>query len=103
MSNYTSGNNAPTLMKQAPNRKGNHDLTSPSHDTGVTAVTNKNGSTMYPPGCQGAPKVGPHGGKTAGVTAGRKQPVMMSRPKELYDGKIKNDGYIAKDGKSWLK
>jgi len=28
---------------------------------------------------------------------------MMSHPKELYDGKIKNDGYIAKDGKSWLK
>jgi len=41
MSGYTSGNNAPTLMAQAPNRKGNQSKNVPgmSGPLGVTAVT----------------------------------------------------------------
>lgn len=103
MSGYTSGNNAPTLMKQAPNRKGNHDKTAPSHNTGVTSITNKNGSTSYPPGCQGAPKFAPATNKTeTGATGGRKQSVLVSKPKP-YDGNIHNDGYLNSDRTNYLK
>ena len=55
MSGYTSGNKAPTLMAQAPNRKGNIGRMEASHYKGVTAVTNPNGSLNQPSGKQGAP------------------------------------------------
>jgi hypothetical protein len=40
MSGYTSGNNAPTLMAQAPNRKGNISKDPAKLTGGVTAITN---------------------------------------------------------------
>ena len=102
MSGYTSGNNAPTLMRQAPNRRGNQDKTAPSHNTGVTAVTRPEGNTHYAPGHQGAPKVGAHGGKNAGVTSGRGQKVTVSMPKP-YCTYTHNDGYRDSDRTNYLK
>lgn len=85
MSGYTSGNNAPTLMAQAPNRKGNVSKHAPSHTSGVTAVTRPQGSTSYSSPTQGAPKAG-------GNIATRGQKVMVSMPK-AYDTCTTNDGY----------
>lgn len=83
MSGYTSGNNAPTLMAQAPNRKGNISKHAPSNSGGVTAVTRPQGSTAYSAGHQGAPAAG-------GNIATRGQKVMVSRPCSDYGN---NDGY----------
>ena len=94
MSAYTSGNNAPTLMAQAPNRRGNISKRTPSHVGGVTAVTRPQGSTAYASGRQGAPSTGKD------ATTGRGQKVSVAYGKALT---AKNDGYIAKDGQSWLK
>ena len=82
MSGYTSGNKAPTLMAQSPNRKGNIS----KHVTGsggVTAVTRPQGSTAYSGPNQGAPSAG-------GNIATRGQKVMVSRPCAEYGN---NDGY----------
>lgn len=82
MSGYTSGNKAPTLMAQAPNRKGNIS----KHVTGkggVTAVTRPQGATAYSGSHQGAPSAG-------GNVATRGQKVMVSRPCAEYGN---NDGY----------
>ena len=103
MSGYTSGNNAPTLMKQEMVRKGNVDHKHPSHKGGATDVTRPQGSTHYEKGHQRPPHVSGHGGKDEGVTAGRKQKVTVSMPDHEYNTKTTNDGYIHKDGKSWLK
>jgi len=94
MSGYTSGNKAPTLMAQAPNRKGNvsKHVTGPG---GATAVTRPEGNTAYAAGRQGAPSAG-------GNIAGRNQKVQVSMPKE-YVCHSTNTGYIARDGKSWEK
>lgn len=101
--NYTSGNKAPTQMAQMPNRVGNHGKLSPSHSTGVTAVTGKLGGLMQPAGNQGAPSYACATDNTAsGATAGRKQGVMLSKPKG-YDGAIHNDGYMSKSTKNYLK
>ena len=83
MSGYTSGNKAPTLMAQAPNRKGNVSKRTPSHTGGVTAVTRPQGSTAYSGKHQGAPSAG-------GNIATRGQKVMVSRPCAEYGN---NDGY----------
>jgi len=104
MSGYTSGNKAPTLMAQAPNRKGNHSKVDASHYKGVTAVTRPQGSLSQPSGKQGAPAYQRATDNTsAGATAGRKQKVMTSRPKELYDGMCHNDGYMNSDRTNYLK
>ena len=95
MSGYTSGNNAPTLMAQAPNRKGNQSKHTPGPG-GVTAVTRPQGSTTYSSPHQGAAKAG------GSATAGRGQSVSVSRPK-AYDTCSMNTGYIGKDGNSWTK
>ena len=85
MSAYTSGNNAPTLMAQAPNRKGNQSKHT-AGPGGVTTVTRPQGSTTYSTPHQGAAKAG------GSVTAGRGQKVSVSRPAS-YDCHSTNTGY----------
>lgn len=85
MSGYTSGNNAPTLMAQAPNRRGNQSKHTPGPG-GVTTVTRPQGSTTYSGPHQGAAKA------SGSVTAGRGQKVMVSRPAE-YNCHSTNTGY----------
>jgi hypothetical protein len=86
MSGYTSGNNAPTLMAQAPNRKGNQSKHTATGMGGATAVTRPKGSTSYAAGHVGAPAAN-------GKVDGRNQKVMVKTQCD-YDGKIRNDGYI---------
>ena len=93
MSAYTSGNNAPTLMAQAPNRKGNQSKHT-AGPGGVTTVTRPEGSTIYSGPHQGAAKTG------GSVTAGRGQKVMVSQPKP-YETCTTNGGYVK--GSSYLK
>ena len=95
MSGYTSGNNAPTLMAQAPNRKGNVSKHLPSKSGGATNVTRPSGGTFVASPNQGKPSAG-------GNIASRNQKVSVSMPK-CYDTKSTNTGYIGSDGKSWLK
>ena len=93
MSAYTSGNNAPTLMAQAPNRRGNQSKHTPGAG-GVTAVTRPQGSTTYSTPHQGAAKTG------GSATSGRGQIVMVSMPKP-YETCTTNGGYVK--GSSYLK
>jgi len=93
MSGYTSGNNAPTLMAQAPNRKGNQSKHTPGPG-GVTTVTRPQGSTTYSGPHQGAAKA------NGSVTSGRGQAVAVSRPK-AYDCYSTNTGYTKNS--SYLK
>ena len=95
MSAYTSGNKAPTLMAQAPNRVGNIDKHPAKKGGGVTAVTRPQGSTSYSSPHQGAPKTG------ADPTKGRGQKVMVSKP-ECYDVTPRNDAYMNKSVKNYL-
>ena len=97
MSNYTSGNKAPTLMKQHAIRKGNETHPTMNDSTGVTAVTIKKGSTHYEKGHQAAPSAG-----NTNVVHGRHQKVMLHKPTP-YDGKIHNDGYMNSDRTNFLK
>tara|TARA_R110000868_G_scaffold297498_3_gene557847 strand:- start:52 stop:330 length:279 start_codon:yes stop_codon:yes gene_type:complete len=83
---YTSGNSAPTLMAQMPNRVGNKSKHLPSKQGGATNVTNPKGSTMYGSATQGAPSAN-------GSITGIHQKVMLSKPKG-YCGTIENDGYL---------
>jgi hypothetical protein len=94
MSAYTSGNNAPTLMAQAPNRRGNISKDGPKQSGGVTAVTRPQGSTAYAPGRQGAPATGKD------ATTGRGQKVAVSRPSADY---CNNDSYRNADRTNYLK
>ena len=96
MSGYTSGNNAPTLMAQAPNRKGNQSKHVPgmAGPLGATAVTNGSGGTKYSGPNQGAAKT------SGSATAGRGQKVMVSQPKP-YETCTTNGGYVK--GSSYLK
>ena len=96
MSGYTSGNNAPTLMAQAPNRRGNISKDGPKQSGGVTAVTRPQGSTAYASGRQGAPSTGKD------ATTGRGQKVAVSMPK-CYDKTPNNSGYMDKSTKNYLK
>jgi hypothetical protein len=88
MSGYTSGNKAPTLMAQAPNRKGNvsKHVTGPG---GATAVTRPEGNTAYAAGRQGAPSA-------SGNIAGRNQKVQVSRPASNYgcNDDYRNSSYL---------
>ena len=103
MSGYTSGNKAPTLMAQSPNRKGNASVREASHSQGVTAVTGKAHGTSYGKGAQGAPSYTRASDNTsAGATGGRKQKVMV-QTNCTYDGKIHNDGYMNSDRTNFLK
>ena len=86
MSGYTSGNNAPTLMAQAPNRKGNVSKHTPGSG-GVTTVTRGSGGTNYSGPHQGAPKTG------GSATAGRSQKVSVSYP-DSYNCHSTNTGYL---------
>jgi hypothetical protein len=89
MSGYTSGNKAPTLMAQAPNRKGNISKDPAVKGGGVTAVTRPLGGTAYGKGHVGAPAA-------TGKVDGRNQKVQVSRPKADYccnDGYMKNSSY----------
>jgi hypothetical protein len=95
MSGYTSGNNAPTLMAQAPNRKGNVSKHTPGSG-GVTAVTRGSGGTKFSGPSQGAPSTG------GSATAGRGQKVMLVTQCD-YDGKAKNTGYMNADRTNYLK
>lgn len=95
MSAYTSGNNAPTLMRQAPNRKGNVDSKPAKHSGGVTAVTRPQGDVAYAAGRQGAPSVG------GDVTKGRGQKVMVAC-QPCADKTPRNDGYMNKSVKNYL-
>ena len=91
MSAYTSGNKAPTLMAQAPNRVGNKSKDPAKLTGGVTAVTRPQGGLSQPTGSQGAPSYGRQTDNTSvGATGGRHQKVAVSRPKEDY---CNNDGY----------
>jgi hypothetical protein len=86
MSGYTSGNNAPTLMAQAPNRKGNTSKHTPGSG-GVTAVTSGSGGTKYSGPNQGAPKT------SGSATAGRGQKVSVAYP-DSYNCHSTNTGYL---------
>jgi len=86
MSGYTSGNNAPTLMAQAPNRKGNVSKHTPGSG-GVTTVTRGSGGTNYSGPNQGAPKT------NGSATAGRGQKVSVSYP-DSYNCHSTNTGYL---------
>ena len=101
MSGYTSGNKAPTLMAQMQNRVGNIGKLSPSHTTGSTGVTRLQGNTAFAAGSQGAPSYAKATDNTAaGVTAGRKQKVQVSRPASSYGC---NDDYRNSDRNNYLK
>jgi hypothetical protein len=86
MSGYTSGNNAPTQMAQAPNRKGNMSKTVATGKGGVTAITRPKGDTSYATGHVSPPAAN-------GKVDGRNQKVTVKTQCD-YDGKIHNDGYI---------
>lgn len=90
---YTSGNSAPTLMAQMPNRVGNKSTKPPQRNVGVTAVTRPQGSVTYGADHQGAPSAG-------GSITGRNQKVQVSRPKANYGC---NDGYLKGSSTSYLK
>jgi len=97
MSHYTSGNNAPTLMKQHAVTKGLVDHSVHSKKGGVTDVTIHKGSTHYAPGCQPAPHAG-----NKDVVNGRHQKVEVHQPK-AYDTKSTNTGYMNSDRTNFLK
>ena len=97
MSNYTSGNKAPTLMKQHAIRKGNETHPTMNDSTGVTAVTIKKGGTHYAPGHQSAPSAG-----NTSVINGRHQKVEVHQPK-AYDTKSTNTAYMNSDRTNFLK
>ena len=96
MSGYTSGNNAPTLMAQAPNRRGNISKNGPKQSGGVTAVTRPQGGVAYSGPHQGAPATGKD------VTSGRGQKVSVSSP-ACYDKTPRNDAYMSKSTHNYLK
>ena len=96
MSGYTSGNKAPTLMAQAPNRVGNKSKTVATGTGGVTGVTRPQGGVAY--SVKHQPAATP--GKSA--TSGRGQKVMVSKP-ACYDKTPRNDAYMGKSTTNYLK
>jgi len=84
---YISGNKAPTLMAQMPNRVGNISKKPPQSNVGVTAQTNIKHGVAQPKGSQGAATA------TGNIHGSNKQPVLVSRPKESYGC---NDAYLGK-------
>lgn len=85
MSNYTSGNKAPTLEKQHAVKAGNVDGQKPSHKGGATDEPKKKGDVHYGAGHVDGPKVAGFGGKESGVTAGRGQKVTVHHAKGDYE------------------
>lgn len=83
------------LYAQAPNRKGNVSKHIATGVGGCTVVTPaKSHGTATPKGNQGVPAFGrASNNKDAGVTAGRKQKVMVNTHAD-YCGTCLNDGYI---------
>lgn len=94
MSAYTSGNKAPTLMAQAPNRVGNKSKYTPGPG-GVTAITRPQGSTAYSGPHQGPAKTG------ADPTKGRGQKVTVNTC-HCDDVTPRNDAYMNKSVKNYL-
>jgi hypothetical protein len=88
---YTSGNKAPTLMAQMPNRVGNVSKHTPSNSGGATAVTGTKHGVALPKGSQGA-------AKATGSITGIHQKVTVSRPQESYGS---NCGYMDKSVKNY--
>jgi len=88
---YTSGNNAPTLMAQMPNRVGNVSKHTPAGNTGVTAVTGTKHGLKQPQGAQGAPKA-------TGSITGIHQKVTVKFPEASYGS---NCGYMDKSVKNY--
>lgn len=91
---YTSGNNAPTLMAQAPNRVGNKSKHPATGMGGSTSVTRPQGDVMYAAGHQAVAKPGKE------ATSGRGQKVMVNKP-ECYDVTPRNDAYMGKSVKNY--
>jgi hypothetical protein len=80
----------PTLMAQAPNRKGNISNMPPKDGVGVTSITGSNKlGVSQPKGNQGTPA---HNGVVHGVC---KCPVQVSQPPKKYAPT--NLGFIAKN------
>lgn len=92
---YTSGNKAPTLMAQAPNRVGNKAKHPPTGVGGVNGVVRNPVDVMFAAGHQGSAKPG------KSVTSGNGQKVMVNRP-ECYDKTPRNDAYMGKSTKNYL-
>jgi len=88
---YTSGNNAPTLMAQMPNRVGNVAKHTPSKKGGATNVTGTKHGTAQPSGAQGAPKA-------TGSITGIHQKVTVKFPEASYGS---NCGYMDKSVKNY--
>ena len=67
---YTSGNKAPTLMAQMPNKVGNKSKFVATGKGGATAETRPEGSTMYGKGheVKEKPKGSPEAGRGQKVT-----------------------------------
>lgn len=95
MSSYTSGNNAPTQMAQAPNRKGNVSKHLPSKTGGATAVTRPSGGTVVAGPNQGKPAAG-------GNIATRGQKMALTQPKP-YCTYAENTAYMNSDRTNYLK
>jgi hypothetical protein len=90
------------LFTQAPNRKGNIGKMEATHFKGVTAVTGPAHGVDHPKGNQGAPSYSRATDNTAaGVTAGRKQKVMVDN-KGCAGPKPNNYGYMDKSTKNYL-
>lgn len=87
--NYTSGNSAPTLMAQAPNRVGNKSKATATGSGGVTSVTRPQGNLSQPKGAQGAPKA-------SGSITGIHQKVAVSRPADNcgYNDSYRSSSYL---------
>ena len=102
MSGYTSGNKAPTLEKQHAVKVGNVNGAKPSHKGGATDEPKHKGTTAYGAGHTAGPKVGSHGGKESGVTAGRGQKVTVHHAKGDYEVR-KSQAYMDGSSKSYLK
>lgn len=97
MSAYTSGNNAPTLMKQHAITKGLVDGKHPSHKGGATDITIKKGSTHFASGHQKEPSA-----SNTNVVNGRHQKVQCEQPK-AYVTTATNCGYMDSDRMNFLK
>jgi hypothetical protein len=97
MSNYTSDNKAPTLMKQHAVSRGLDNKVTMSHTSGVTAVTIKKGSTDYAPGHMAQPSA-----SNSNVVNGRHQKVQVSMPKP-YVTTATNCNYMNSDRTNFLK
>jgi len=89
---YTSGNNAPTCMPQAPNKVGNKSKFVATGKGGATAETRTEGSVMHGEGYEikKKPKGSPE--------AGRDQKVTKMHAKGT-DGPATNNGFLGSEDK----